>query len=160
MGLTAGYYSGKDGRLRLSSTGSTALKDIAKVRSWQLSAALSTLETTTLGDYETSYIPGLKSASGNASLLYYDYADKVTNPESNVRSLLNSIISTADLTESNAKVYMELLWNDGLSNQQRDRRGLAFYAYLTSAELGVSTGDLLQVSVSFQMTGDYQTIGL
>jgi len=160
MGLTAGYYSGKDGRLRLSSTGSTGLKDIAKVASWSLSSSLATLDTTTLGDYEVSSIPGLKSATGNASLLYYDYADKTVNPESNVRALLNAIITGADLTAANARVYMELLWNDGQSNISRDKRGISFYAYLTSAELSVATGDLMRVNVSFQMTGDYDSIGL
>lgn len=159
MSITSGYYSGKDGRLSIGATPSS-LDDIAKVSQWSLSASLDTLETTTLGDYERYYIPGLKSASGAATVLYYEPPDKLTTGTSNVAGVLNRIITLTDLTEQNTKLYFRLLWNSGGANPARDRRAIEFYAHITQAGLEMATGSVMSVNLSFQMTGDYTVVGI
>ena len=50
----AKIYTGRDGRLLLGSD------TLVKVTSWTLQADLETLETTTLGDAQRSYVPGIQ----------------------------------------------------------------------------------------------------
>ena len=62
------YYTGKDGAL------SIAGQDQVKVTNWSIQADLEMLEITTLGDNDRNYTPGIRSFSGNATLLYYEDA--------------------------------------------------------------------------------------
>lgn len=159
MGIVSGYYTGKDGRL---STGpdQAGLAETAKVTSWSLDGAVDVLETTHLGAYERSYVPGLKSATGSASVLYYEPENKGPTDCSNVASILSKIITGTDLTEANARLYFQLLWNDGVTNPGRDRRALEFYGFITQASMAMQTGAVLQVNLSFQMSGDYAVADL
>ena len=62
----AKVYTGRDGRLLINGT------EQIKVTNWSLTGSLEVLETTTLGDDQRSYVPGVQEFSGTASLLYYN----------------------------------------------------------------------------------------
>ena len=113
-----------------------------------------------MGLYERTYTPGLKGASGSASILYYESEVKEPSSTSNLHDVLSKILTGDDLTEQNSKMYFRLLWNDGGGNPTRDRRTLEFYGYITQAQLTMQTGDVMGVSISYQMTGDYELTGV
>tara|TARA_B100001063_G_C16754890_1_gene552535 strand:+ start:124 stop:558 length:435 start_codon:yes stop_codon:yes gene_type:complete len=135
----AKVYTGRDGALQLS--GAT----LAKVVSFSLQANLETLETTTLSDNLRSYSPGLLGYSGNATLLYYkDDAGSI-----NTTNLLNKLIKTgtAGITSSDI-VELTLRWVDGA-----DENDIKLNAYITSATMGASTGEIVRAEIAFTATG-------
>jgi hypothetical protein len=79
------YYSGKDGTLTYNGS------SVAKVSNWSISATVDTLETTVLTESDRSYVPGLRTISGSATVFYYDDAPK---------SLLERVVKTAVVSES------------------------------------------------------------
>ena len=65
----AKIFTGKDGRLLLDDL------EQVKVTNWSLTGNLEMLETTSLGDNQRTYCPGLQEFSGSATLLYYSYGE-------------------------------------------------------------------------------------
>jgi len=128
------YYSGRDGSLYLGS------QKVAKVANWSLSSNVEALETTSLGDNERNYTPGLKSATGTASIFYYDDAPS---------SLLAYVIQTGAVTDTDDMAYLSLRWGD---------KRIDVDAYITSAELQSQVGAVMQANISFQVSGDYQQV--
>ena len=127
-------YSGKDGQLEFDGNA------VGRIRSWSLQASYDTLDITNLGNDARAYTPGLKSASGSASLIYHD-----DNLE--IRSILETCITTGTPVTAN----FDLKWDD---------RRVQFNAYVNSANITCSTGEVMSADISFTMTGDYQSITL
>ena len=130
------YYSGKDGSLSLVTTSATTA--IAKVSNWSISATVDTLETTPLSESDRSYVPGLRTISGSATVFYYDDAPK---------SLLERIIKPSAVSESDILV-IKLGW--GPKFIQGD-------CIITSAELNCAVGEVMQATIQFQFTGPLKT---
>lgn len=130
------YYSGRDGSLFLGD------QRVAKVANWSLSSNVEALETTSLGDNERNYTPGLKSATGSASIFYYDEAPS---------ALLAHVIQTGAVTDVDDMVGLSLRWGD---------KRIDVDVYLTSAQLQSQVGAVMQASISFQVSGDYQQVVL
>ena len=127
-------FSGKDGSLRWNTKG------ISRVRSWSLQSNLETLDVTDLGDDARAYVAGLKSATGNASIYYHD-------DNNNFRELLENVINTG----TPGAAQLDLRWGG---------KRLHFTAFVTSASITCAVGEVMSADVSFQMTGDYDTITL
>ena len=92
-----------------------------------------------------SYSPGLLGYSGNATLLYYkDDAGSI-----NTTNLLNKLIKTgtAGITSSDI-VELTLRWVDGA-----DENDIKLNAYITSATMGASTGEIVRAEIAFTATG-------
>ena len=126
------YYSGKDGSLSLVTTSATTA--IAKVSNWSISATVDTLETTPLSESDRSYVPGLRTISGSATVFYYDSAPV---------SLLERVVKTAAVSESDILV-IRLGWGTKLIQGS---------CIITSAELSCAVGEVMQASIQFQFTG-------
>ena len=142
----AKVYTGRDGVLQLS--GATP----AKVVNFSLQADLETLETTTLGDSLRSYSPGVLGYSGNASLLYY----KDDSGSINTANLLNKLIRTGTGgVSSSDTVELTLRWVDGT-----DENDIKLTAYITSATIGASTGEITRADISFTGTGALSTASI
>lgn len=140
----AKIYTGRDGVLQLSGT------TLAKVVSFNLQSDLETLETTTLGESVRSYSPGVLGYSGSANLLYY----KDDNDAINTADLLNKLIKTGTGgVSSSDTVDLTLRWVDGVDNND-----IKLTAYITSAQMGASTGEIVSVSISFIGTGALSTV--
>lgn len=139
----AKVYTGRDGQLLLG--GST----VVKVTNWSLQADLETLETTTLGDNIRSYTPGLQAFSGSATILYY----KDDNGDLNTTGLLNKLVKTGTtgVTASDT-VSLTLRLADG-----SDLNDVTMTAYITSASIGASVGEIVSAQISFQGTGALTT---
>ena len=127
-------YSGKDGSLEVDDLA------VGRVRAWSIQASVDTLDVTNLGDIARSYTPGLKGATGSASLIYHD-----DNTE--IQQILDDCITTG--TPGEAK--MELMWG---------AKKLEFNAYINSANITCSVGEVLSAEISFTMSGDYHVVTL
>lgn len=133
----AKIYTGRDGSLLLDST------TLVKVASWSLQGELETLETTTLGDNQKTYVPGLQSFSGSASLLYYsDDANR-----NDASTLLRKIVKTSGVSTSDT-AELTLRLSDGNTNKD-----VKFTVYITSVSIGATVGEISKADINFQVTG-------
>jgi len=129
------YYSGRDGSLYIDQN------EAAKITNWSLSGTVDMLETTTLGHAERYYTPGLKSATGSATILYYNDAP--------VR-FLNKVF-TSDPVQEKEEVLIRLVWGPNR---------IQFRAYISQAEIACQVGEIMQANISFTVSGDYSGIVL
>ena len=136
------FFSGRDGSLFVGGT------RMGRVASWSLTANVDTLETTSLGDNERNYTPGLKAATGSASIFYH--SDASTNTTLSVADLINKVIKTGAATDADV-VTLSLRWDD---------RRIDVNAIINSADLSSQVGSVMQANISFTVTGDYQDIDL
>jgi hypothetical protein len=140
----AKVYTGRDGVMQLAGT------TLAKVVNFAVSSNLETLETTTLGDGVRSYSPGVTGYSGSATLLYY----KDDSNAINTTNLLNKIYKTGTSgVSSTDTVELTFRWVDGTDNND-----IKLTAYITSANIGAATGDIVRAEIAFQGTGALATV--
>ena len=129
------FYSGRDGSLIADGV------RIARVSDWSLSSSVEALETTDLGMNERTYTPGLKSANGTCTVFYHDDDPKL---------LLNRVIKTGGTSDAD-QIKLSLVWGNKKIN---------FEALITQASLSCQVGAVMQVSISFNMTGNYESLRL
>ena len=142
----AKVYTGRDGAMQLAGT------TLAKVVNFSLSANLETLETTTLSESIRSYTPGISGYSGSATLLYY----KDDNNAINTTDLLNKLYKTGTTgVSSSDTVELTFRWVDGADNND-----IKLTAYITSANIGASTGEIVRAEIAFQGTGALSTVSI
>lgn len=127
-------YSGKDGSIVFGNNTQT------KVRNWTINTNVDMLETTNLGNEERVYVPGLKSATGSATIMYHD--DNTT---------LKNMLTTSITAGTPSAARLEFRWG---------ARDLDFDAYINSVSITCSTGEIMTADVSFTMTGDFTSIDL
>tara|TARA_R110002050_G_scaffold62849_3_gene137718 strand:- start:2128 stop:2559 length:432 start_codon:yes stop_codon:yes gene_type:complete len=140
----AKVYSGRDGTMQVN--GST----LAKVVSFSVQSSLETLETTTLNEHLRSYTPGVVSYAGSATLLYYKESNNVIN----TTNVLNKLYRTGTSgVSSSDTVVLAFNWVDG-----SDSNSIRLNAYITGASIGAATADLVRAEISFQGTGELQTV--
>ena len=140
----AKVYTGRDGVMQLAGT------TLAKVVNFSLSANLETLETTTLSESIRSYTPGISGYSGSATLLYY----KDDNNAINTTDLMNKLYKTGTAgVSSSDTVELTFRWVDGADNND-----IKLTAYITSANIGASTGEIVRAEIAFQGTGALSTV--
>jgi hypothetical protein len=130
-------FTGKDGRLLLDEV------EQIKVTNWSLTGNLEMLETTSLGDNQRSYCPGVQEFSGSATLLYYsDDAGR------NDAALALRKVLRIDGVSSGDTVDMRLRLAEGSTN-----RTVRLTTYITSVSFGASVGEVSSAQISFQGTG-------
>ena len=140
----AKVYTGRDGVMQLAGV------TLAKVVSFSLQSNLETLETTTLNEHIRSYSPGVSGYSGSATLLYY----KEDDGSFNTTNLLNKLYKTGTSgVSSSDTVELTFRWIDGADNND-----IKLTAYVTSANIGASTGDIVRAEIGFQGTGALSTV--
>ena len=133
----AKVYTGRDGRLLID--GATQIK----VTNWSLTGNLEVLETTTLGDNQRSYTPGVQEFSGSATLLYY----KDDTGKNDAATALKKVLRVSGVSASDT-VDMRLRLVDGNTNSD-----VRLTAYITSVSFGASVGEVSSAQISFQATG-------
>lgn len=140
----AKVYTGRDGLMQIG--GVTA----AKVVNFAVQGNLETLETTTLNESVRSYTPGISSYAGSASLLYYKDDDNSIN----TTELLNKVYRTGTAgVSSTDTVELTFRWVDGFDNND-----ITMTAYITSANIAATTGDIVRAEIAFQGTGALSTV--
>lgn len=133
----AKIFTGKDGRLLLNDL------EQVKVTNWSLTGNLEMLETTSLGDNQRTYCPGLQEFSGSATLLYYNNDAGRNDASTALRKVLR-----VDGVSQGDTVDMRLRLLEGSTN-----RDVRLTAYITSVSFGASVGEVSSAEINFQGTG-------
>lgn len=138
----AKMYTGRDGRLLIDGT------EQLKVTNWSLSGSLEMLETTTLGDSQRTYTPGVQEFNGSATLLYYNDG----TGRNDAATALKKVIKIAGVSATDT-VTLILRFVEGNSNHD-----VQLTAYITSVSFGASVGEVSRAEISFQGTGALATV--
>jgi hypothetical protein len=141
--MTAKVYSGRDGRLFIDGA------EQIKVLNWSLTGNLNMLETTTLGDFQRTFIPGVQEFTGNASLLYYnDGSDANAGAGRNdAAEALKKLLRIGGVGRA-MTVDMRLRLINGNVNSD-----VRLTTYVTSINFGASVGEVSRAEITFQGTG-------
>ena len=132
--MSTRYFSGIDGALLIGGT------QIAKVRSWSLSATADTIETTTTADYARTYVFGRQGWSGSCTVLYYENSAGALA----MQPLLANTIRTTSLPSTTTHV---------LKLQLTSARAIQANVLINSASISASSGEVVEVYVDFVVTG-------
>ena len=141
-----GFYTGRTGSLVFNS------KPVAKIRHWSLDTTLELLSTNTIDSVSSTFTPGVKSATGSATLVYYRLESGESASYTQFTELLSKIHKTGAVTESD-RVLLKLNVGGGAADD------IQFYAYITSAQISVATGELSVVPIQFTIDGDFLSGG-
>jgi hypothetical protein len=140
----AKVFTGKDGRLLLDGV------DQIKVTNWSLTGNLEMLETTSLGDSQRSYCPGVQDFSGSATLLYYNDGTGRNDAALALRKVLR-----IDGINQGDTVDMRLRLVEGNTNHD-----VRLATYITSVSFGASVGEVSSAQINFQGTGALTAVTL
>lgn len=139
----AGFYTGRFGSLMVGG------KTVAKIRDWSLETTVEMLSTNDISSKFNSFTPGVKGATGSATLLMYRLVNENTSNTTDAFTVLRdtNIIgskgSQSDLIEFKLKVS---------SNASDD---IVFNGFVTSSSVSVSTGELSSATINFTMDGEF-----
>lgn len=104
------------------------------VRNATVDISRDALETTNLGDYSRTYIPGLVGATGNATFIY----------EAEIKSnLIANVLNTASTRETPIAVTLTVGTGQTIAGS----------VFITQVGTSVSVGDVTSTNVAFQFTG-------
>lgn len=142
-----GFYTGRTGSVTYGG------KPVAKIRDWSLETSVELISTNTVDSTSNTYVPGVKSASGSASLLYYRLESGESASYTQFTDLLGKIQKVGAITESD-RVQLKL--NVGTAAND----DIQFYAYITAAQVAVSNGELTSVPIQFTVDGDFLAGGV
>ncbi|NBS67479.1 hypothetical protein EBT31_01005 [bacterium] len=137
-----GFYTGRTGSLVYNS------KPVAKIRDWSLDTTVELLSTNTIDSVSNTFTPGVKGATGSATLMYYRLETGQSTSYTEFTALLSKIHKTGAITESD-RVLLTLNVGGGTNDE------ISFYAYITSASVSVATGELSVVPIQFTVDGDF-----
>lgn len=141
--MAMGYYTGRTGHLDLDNVQVAKLKDVS------LDASVELLSTNSIDSVVNTFTPGVKGATGSGTLIYYrlETAEEKSK-KAQFTELIKRIIKKGAITDTDR---VKLTINVGGGNND----DVSFYAFITQARLGVSTGELSVVPFQFTMDGDF-----
>lgn len=142
-----GFYTGRTGSVTFGG------KPVAKIRDWSLETSVNLLSTNTVDSTTNTFIPGVKGATGSATLLYYRLESGETATYTQFTALLSRIHKVGAITESD-RVQLKL----NVSTAANDY--IEFNAYVTSAQIAVTSGELTSVPIQFTVDGDFLAGGV
>lgn len=137
-----GFFTGRTGSIVFNG------KPVAKIRDWSLDTTVELLSTNTIDSTANTFTPGVKGATGSATLMYYRLESGESANFTEFTELLSNIMKTGSI-ETSQRVFLELNVGAGSNDD------IMFYAYITSANVSVSTGELSVVPITFTIDGDY-----
>tara|TARA_R110002012_G_scaffold314418_1_gene527192 strand:+ start:732 stop:1163 length:432 start_codon:yes stop_codon:yes gene_type:complete len=139
------FYTGRTGSLVLGG------KPVAKIRDWSIETTVELLSTNDISSSVNTFTPGVKGATGSATLMYYKLESGESATNAQFTELLSKIMKTSAITESD-RVSLELNVGTGSSDD------IKFNAYITSASVSVSTGELSVVPINFTVDGEFTEV--
>jgi hypothetical protein len=140
-----GFFTGRTGSLVYDG------KPVAKIRDWSLETTVELLNTNAIDSTVNTYTPGIKGATGSATLIYYRLEGGESASFTQFTSLLSKIYKTGAATDSDL-VFLEL----NVGGDAKD--DIKFSAFITSAQVSSSTGELSVVPIQFTMHGDFSEV--
>jgi hypothetical protein len=141
------FFTGRTGSLVFGG------KKVAKIRDWSLDTTVELLSTNTIESSYNTFEPGVVGATGSATLMYYKLESGESASFTQFTALLSKIMKTATtgVTVSD-KVALELNVGDAAADD------IKFNAYITSANVSVSTGELSVVPITFTVDGAFTEV--
>lgn len=139
------FYTGRSGSLVYAG------RPVAKIRDWSLDTTVELLSTNTIDSAVNTFTPGVKGATGSATLMYYRLESGESASYTQFTALLSRIMKGGAITESD-RVFLELNVGGGGADD------IKFNAYITNAQVSVSTGELSVVPIQFTMDGDFTEV--
>lgn len=141
------FYSGSDGQLiyapqtaEFTDGKSSGEQVIAKVRNWSYTSTTASLDTTTLGDTDRTLRHGIRSASGNAEILYYnDQPNDMANAGTLIREHLRK--------QDNPQFHIKFKIGRGTS----DVYYAVYKCLITSMTINMAVGEVTSVNISFDL---------
>lgn len=106
------------------------------------------ISTNSIDSVVNTFTPGVKGATGSATLIYYRLEGSEGSTFTQFTSLLGKILKGGAITNSDL-VRLEL----NVGGDAKD--DILFDAWITSAQVSVSTGELSVVPIQFTMQGDF-----
>lgn len=143
------FYTGRTGSLTIGSP--SPVKTMAKIRDWSLSTTVELLNTNAIDSAVSTYVPGVKSATGSATLMYYRLESGEDATRQQFTDAITKLVKIGAVTTDDR---VRIVLNVG-SNEKDD---IVFNAYITSAEISVSTGELSVIPIQFTVDGDFSQV--
>lgn len=141
------FFTGRTGSLVFNT------KKVAKIRDWSIETSLELLSTNTIDSSFNTFEPGVVGATGSATLMYYKLETGESATLTQFTALLNKIMKTATTgVTTGDKVALELNVGDANADD------IVFNAYITSASVSVSTGELSVVPITFTVDGAFTQV--
>ena len=137
-----GFYTGRSGSLVFDS------KPVAKISDWSVETTVELLSTNTIDSAVNTFTPGIKGATGSATLMYYRLESGESAGFTQFTALLSKIMK-GGAAEPADRVLLELNVGGATADD------IVLNAYITSAQVSVSTGELSVVPIQFTMDGDF-----
>jgi hypothetical protein len=140
-----GFFTGRSGSLTFDG------KKVAKIRDWSVETTVELLSTNSIDSTVNTFTPGVKGATGSATLMYYRLEAGESETKTEFTALLSKIMQKGGI-ETADRVFLELNVGGGAADD------IKMNAYITSAQVSVSTGELSVVPIQFTMDGDFTEI--
>lgn len=145
------FYTGRTGSLVFNSN------PVAKIRDWSIETTVELLSTNTIESTANTFTPGVKGATGSATLMYYRLEDGESDSYTQFTALLSKIMKTGSIEAGTANDEVTLTLKAGLGdNDGNNADDIVFDAFITSATVSVSTGELSVVPITFTVNGDFK----
>ncbi len=152
------YFSGQHGTLEIATNGDSTYSPVGRLKNWSYNTQQQTLDTTCLSDVDKTIISGVRSTTGQASLLYYE--ESALN-SSNVYLMGHDLIKTGQANNPNSQnfgstasqpelVLIKLSLPGGTGQASRTTQ---MYAYITSFNMSCSVGEVVTAEVSWEAQG-------
>lgn len=140
-----GFYTGRSGHIKIGN------KKLAKIRDWSLETTVELISTNNIQSTVNTYTAGVKGATGSATLMYYRITAEEKANFHQFTKLLNQVLKTGGIG-AQSTVSMEL--NVGGA----DKDDIKFKAFITSATVSVSSGELSVIPINFTVDGDFTEV--
>lgn len=141
-----GFYTGRAGSLFVGDPP----KKVAKIRDWSLETTLELLSTNAIDTNFNEFSPGVKGATGSATILMYrlEGEDKSQNIDA------FTLLEDTKILSREASKYQNLIDME-LNIGGHNRDDIKFKAFVTSASMSISTGELSVATINFTVNGQF-----
>ena len=150
------YFSGQNGRLDIATNGASVFSNVGRLKNWSFTTQQQTLDTTCLADVDKTIVNGIRSTTGQASLLYYEES------LSNVNLVGKELIKPGQGnnpdwhgfggTAAEPTLCLIKLSLPG-GDVGTDKRTTAMYAYVTSFALTCAVSEVVTAEISWEAHG-------
>ena len=147
------FYSGQHGQLYIKSADSGSLAKVGNLKNWSINFAMNVLDTTCLEDTDRTLLNGVRSFSGQSSLLYYQ------ENNSNVRLMAKDLIygKSTSGTAYSSKTFGQNspaeLSNIVLRLWDGNTRDMSVVAFVTGFTMSCAVGEVVTAEFTFEGHG-------
>jgi hypothetical protein len=139
------FFTGRTGSLVYNG------RKVAKIRDWSIDTTVELLSTNSIDSTVNTFTPGIKGATGSATLIYYRLETGESAAYAEFSDLVSQLIRRGAITEAN-RAQFDLNVGDSTADK------ISIYAYITQAQLASATGELSVVPIQFTMDGDFISV--